>query len=388
MKSSQSSRSWNRSFMKWVLWFTVLGSLCGQTRKKMRRKPGIWNELTLPPSPSLLPSFPPLVPFSSSFLSPSPSFLSLFLIMRSTRNSNNRTLQANVSIWIFHTDSFNSKAQKSLGRASGLKIEESPLVLILWGMALPGTKSLRHLGTTKASGRCRLDLCKHDAMLHTGIAGSDSEHLSTDAKRRLCYDRGIWQWQWDQVHLELAPPLPKGTTVSPTNKTLSSSKSPSESTYRISITQTQHIGNCSGVGVHVDRNHAFLLIHFLFHFFIFTMWIYIHIYCTWHYITYYIDWILYITCYIYYHIRIVSYTHIFFHCVFKTLSTHVLFKYKEKPRGGIKFYLLPENISGSVFLSDLVTSHPSTCTTPRSSQLSPFPRLDSVLVLSIEQSQR
>lgn len=249
-------------------------------QKKMRRKPGIWKELTLPPSPFL-----PLTLFPSSFsfllllpLSPSPSFLALFLIMRSTRNSNNWILQANLSIWIFHTDSFNSKEQKSLGRTSGLKIEESPLVLILRGMALPGTRCLRHLGTTKTSGRCRLGLCKHDAMLHTGITGSGSDHLSTDAERRLCYDRGIWQWQWDQVHLELAPSLPKGTTVSPTDKTLSSSKSPSESTSRISITQTQHIGNCSGVGVHVDRNHALFIDSFFYFIFSFSLCEYIYIY--------------------------------------------------------------------------------------------------------------
>lgn len=61
----------------------------------------------------------------------------------------------------------------------------------------------------------------------------------------------------------------------------------------------------------------------------------------------------------------VSYTHTFF----KNLSTHVLFKYKEKPAWKIKFYLLHENISDSAFLSDLVTSHPSTCAPPRSLQL-------------------
>lgn len=145
------------------------------------------------------------------------------------------------------------------------------------------------------------------------------------------------------------------------------------------------------MGVHVERNHAlFNWFIFYFIFFIFTMWIYIYkciLYVALCYILHRLN-IIYHTLHIYY-IRIVSYTHTVFHCVFKTLSTHVLFKYKEKPRGGENPILPPSRkhlwLCISQWPCDLTSfylSHTQVFTAE------PFPRLDSVLALSIEQSQR
>lgn len=141
--------------------------------------------------------------------------------------------------------------------------------------------------------------------------------------------------------------------------------------------------------MHVDRNYAHLLIHFYFIVFLFTICIYIYTYTLYvapyhilHRLT-----IIYRMLHIYY-IKTASCTHIVFFVFLKSCLHMYCLNTKKSPVGGIKFYLLRENISGSAFLSDLVTSHPSTCATPRSSQLSPFLRLDSILARSIEQSQR